>query len=225
MRMAGGNPGLDEQDLSALSAAVAAGKRPTVYLRDAVPGLGLPAGASAKVVGVEGSTVTVRPRGVDDELPYEPDELRLTRKAPEPAARARPPRKQPPRPREQPAPVAAHEKAAPAAKEPASPPRVGTRGRRRVPTTVTLTLHADVEGSWTVAVQHGERPQTKPASVAADAVERAVAELGDAAATRAVRSALEAARAQAAQRVAELSRELDEARRALAALGAEGQTS
>ena len=71
--------GLDTADLAALVAALEEGKRPTVYLNDPVPGLGLPAGASAKVVAVEGATVRLRPRGVADELPFEAGELRASK--------------------------------------------------------------------------------------------------------------------------------------------------
>ena len=70
---------LSPADLTALAKAVADGKRATVFLCEGTPSLGLAAGASARVVSVSGSTVTVRPRGVDDELPYEADELRMTR--------------------------------------------------------------------------------------------------------------------------------------------------
>lgn len=70
---------LTEQNLIDLAAAVSTGKRATVYLVEAIPGLGLAAGCSAKVVSVDGSTVLVRPKGVNDELPYEADELRMTR--------------------------------------------------------------------------------------------------------------------------------------------------
>lgn len=93
-------------------------------------------------------------------------------------------------------------------------------GRRKTPTTVTLTLHADLDGAWTVAVQQGDRPVSKPVPVNADAVERAVTELGEPGAERAVQTALEAAREVAAARVAELTRQLAEARDTLAALGA-----
>ncbi|MCT7294500.1 translation initiation factor, partial [Rhodococcus sp. PAE-6] len=47
-------------------------------------------GTSARVVSIRGSTVMVRPKGVDDELPVETDELRATR---EPAGTTRAPAK------------------------------------------------------------------------------------------------------------------------------------
>ncbi|ADG76979.1 hypothetical protein TPAU25S_02564 [Tsukamurella paurometabola] len=70
---------LTAADLDRFAAALAAGKRPTVYLIEAVPSLGLAGGASAKVVEVSGTTVTVRPAGVDDQLPYDARELRATK--------------------------------------------------------------------------------------------------------------------------------------------------
>jgi Family of unknown function (DUF6319) len=212
--------GLTTDDLAGLTAALAEGNRPTVYLRDPVPGLGLPAAVSAKVVSVDGATVMVRPRGVNDELPFEADELRMTRKAATPAPNAAPARKPPatPRPTAPAKPVAAE----PAAK-PAPKPR-SAGGRRKGPSTVTVTLHADLDGAWTVAVQQGERVPGKPVSVDADAVERAVGELGEPAAQRAVQAALDSARSAAAARIEELTKQLEQARDTLAALGASRQS-
>ncbi|QDQ98545.1 hypothetical protein [Tomitella fengzijianii] len=73
---------LTDDDLATIRSALADGKNPTVYLRDPVPSLEVPAGASAKVQSINGTTLTVKPRRIDDELPYEADELRMTRKAP-----------------------------------------------------------------------------------------------------------------------------------------------
>ncbi|WLP90747.1 DUF6319 family protein [Gordonia sp. NB41Y] len=84
--------GLTPEDLETLAAGVTAGKRVTVYLADPVPSLGLEAGASARVVSVDGSTVTVSPKGVDDQLPFEANELQRTRvSATTPAATRRRP--------------------------------------------------------------------------------------------------------------------------------------
>lgn len=47
---------LTAENLETLAAAVAEGKRATVYLREATPSLGIEAGCSAKVVSVEGNT-------------------------------------------------------------------------------------------------------------------------------------------------------------------------
>ncbi|NED61073.1 hypothetical protein G3I15_09070, partial [Streptomyces sp. SID10244] len=52
-------PGLTPDDLESLSAGLAAGKRVTVYLRDPMPSLNLDAGTSARVVSIDGSTLTV----------------------------------------------------------------------------------------------------------------------------------------------------------------------
>ncbi|MGB3771009.1 MAG: hypothetical protein WBA00_07690, partial [Rhodococcus sp. (in: high G+C Gram-positive bacteria)] len=73
---------LSPEDLAGLEATLAAGRRATVYLREPIPSLGLDAGASARVVSVDGTTVTVSPKGVDDQLPYEADELRMGKDAP-----------------------------------------------------------------------------------------------------------------------------------------------
>jgi hypothetical protein len=230
--------GLNADDLIALTGALAQGARATVYLRDPVPSLGLTAGTSAKVVSVDGATVLVRPRGVDDELPFEAEELSLTRNAapkPQPKAQVKPPAA-PPQPNPAPAkPNPAPAKPNPAPAKPngaqlngaappnATPPKAKSprvaAGRRKTPTTVTVTLHADLDGAWTVAVQQGDRPAGKTVSVNADAVERAVAELGEPGAQRAVQAALDVAREIAAARIEELTRQLEQARGTLAALG------
>ena len=66
---ASGPDHLTADNLAALATAVAEGKRATVYLREATPSLGIEAGTSAKVVSVDGNTVMIRPKGVNDELP------------------------------------------------------------------------------------------------------------------------------------------------------------
>jgi hypothetical protein len=97
------------------------------------------------------------------------------------------------------------------------------RARRpKDPASVSVTLHAEAGNEWTVTVTHGERRPGRAAPVSADAVERAVRELGDPAAEQAVASVLSAARDAAAKRVEELSRQLAEAQSTLAALGADG---
>ena len=86
---------LTEEQLGELGTALAEGRRATVYLVEGIPSLGIDPGTSARVVSISGSTVMVRPKGVDDELPFETDELRATRepagskRAPAKAARAR----------------------------------------------------------------------------------------------------------------------------------------
>ena len=76
---------LTADNLAALATAVAEGKRATVYLREATPSLGIEAGTSAKVVSVDGNTVMIRPKGVNDELPFEAEELRINRVSAAPA--------------------------------------------------------------------------------------------------------------------------------------------
>jgi hypothetical protein len=83
---------------------------------------------------------------------------------------------------------------------------------------VTIAVSCDDGGNWSVSVAQGERRPSRSRPVAADAVEKAIAELGDPAAEAAVRSALDSARVAASRRVEELTRQLDEARSALEAL-------
>ncbi len=89
------NVSLTDDELVLLAAGLAEKKRPTVYLREAIPSLGLPEGSSARVVSISGRSLMVKPRGVDDELPFEAEEVRFTRKAPAPVVRKRAPRKAP----------------------------------------------------------------------------------------------------------------------------------
>lgn len=244
---------LTAEQLTELSTAITEGRRATVYLVEGIPSLGLEPGTSARAVSVSGTTVMVRPKGVDDELPFETDELRLTR---EPAGRSRtaskPAQKAAPSPRtpaakapapavKAPAPAAkapaaktpapAVKAPAPAAKEttpvtnppaPAESAAAKTRPARRPAKkqpAITITVTIDPDNEWTVAVAHGARKVAKPAVVAPDAVERAVRELADPTAVEAVESVIDAARRAAEERVARLSAELEEARKALESLG------
>ncbi|OOL27827.1 translation initiation factor, partial [Rhodococcus rhodochrous] len=79
---------LTDEQLAELTTAVADGRRATVYLIEGIPSLGIAPGASARAVSVAGRTVTVRPKGVDDELPFEAEELRLTKEPPKPVRKA-----------------------------------------------------------------------------------------------------------------------------------------
>ncbi|KQU04425.1 hypothetical protein ASG56_13850 [Rhodococcus sp. Leaf7] len=208
---------LTSEDLATIEAGLAAGRRVTVYLREATPSLGLEAGASARVLSVDGTTVTVSPKGVDDQLPYEADELRISKDAPEP------PRKAAKVPARRPAPKAEVIVPAPApAQAPAlapetsvKPPARPARRTKAQPAPVSVTVTSGPDDQWTVTVSHGAKKVAKPADVSADRVLRAVRELGDEAASAAVEEKIEAARAAALERVEALSRELDEARRAL----------
>ncbi|MBS9375011.1 DUF6319 family protein [Rhodococcus sp. B50] len=262
---------LTEEQLGELGAALAEGRRTTVYLVEGIPSLGIDPGTSARVVSISGSTVTVRPKGVDDELPFEVDELRATRepagtkRAPAKAARtsavakpapakAAPAKAETPRPAapkpvaqkpaapkfetprsETPAPTAvprSQEKKpvtqttsassdAPASRPPApAKPKAPARSKAKKAPSITITVTIDPENEWTVGVAHGTRKVGKPTPVAPDAVERAVKELGDPTATEAVHSVIDEARRAAEERVAQLSRELEEARQALESLGA-----
>nr|MBM4730363.1 translation initiation factor [Prescottella equi] len=226
---------LTAENLETLAAAVAEGKRATVYLREATPSLGIEAGCSAKVVSVEGNTVVISPKGVNDELPFEAEELRMTRKAPEPVKSTRPAKAAAPAPK--PAAAPAPKPAAAPAPKPASapkpaptpaavtstapqaPPAPAPRRAKKAPAGVSVTIHAGAENDWTVTVTHGAKRPGKATPVSPDAVDRAMRELGDDVALEAVQSVISAAREAAEQRIAALSKELDDARRALEALG------
>ncbi|ORL33840.1 translation initiation factor [Prescottella equi] len=242
---------LTAENLETLAAAVAEGKRATVYLREATPSLGIEAGCSAKVVSVEGNTVVISPKGVNDELPFEAEELRMTRKAPEPVKPTRPAKAAAPAPKPAAAPTpkpaaapapkpaaapAPKPAAAPAPKPasapkpaptpaavtstaPQAPPAPTPRRAKKAPAGVSVTIHAGAENDWTVTVTHGAKRPGKATPVSPDAVDRAMRELGDDVALEAVQSVISAAREAAEQRIAALSKELEDARRALEALG------
>ncbi|MDG3016772.1 DUF6319 family protein [Speluncibacter jeojiensis] len=246
---------LTPENLVELTEAVAEGRRVTVYFREATPSLNLEAGSSARVVSVSGTTVMLRPKGVNDELPFEADELRMTKTGPAAATPKRRPAVKPAqnepgkapvavkptaavpvKPQATPAtppaesvkePVVASQPQAKAAQPPAQAPAPKTapaarkRTSKKAPTSVSVTIYGSADNEWTVAVTHGARRPGKSAPVTPDAVERAVRELGQPAALEAVDSLLGAAREEAERRVAELSRQLEEARDALAALGVE----
>ncbi|UYF95114.1 DUF6319 family protein [Rhodococcus aetherivorans] len=247
---------LTDEQLAELSTAVADGRRATVYLIEGIPSLGIAPGASARAVSVAGRTVTVRPKGVDDELPFEAEELRLTKEPSKPIRKAadrstprpttpRPTTPRPTTPRTSASqPTASGPSRAPAPKSSSSPastpatketttvpptapepqtgatpkPKAASRRPKKQPG-VTVTITIDPEQEWTVGVAQGTRRLSKANPVSPDAVERAVLELGDEAALEAVRSVIDAARQAAEERVAQLSRELEEARKALESLG------
>ncbi|EME66715.1 translation initiation factor [Rhodococcus ruber BKS 20-38] len=237
---------LTDEQLAELTAAIANGRRATVYLIEGIPSLGIAPGASARAVSVAGRTVTVRPKGVDDELPFEAEELRLTKEparktADRPAPRSTTARSTPrtsaqpaasgtsrgpaPKSSSSPAPTPAPKETPavpPTAPEPqtgatAKPKAAPRRAKKQPGVTVTITIDPDQE--WTVGVAQGTRRLSKANPVSPDAVERAVLELGDEAAVEAVRSVIDAARQAAEERVAQLSRELEAARKALESLG------
>lgn len=216
-RKAATDAALGPDDLSALAAAIAEGKRATVYLQEATPSLNLPAGASAKVVRIDGNTVVVRPRGVDDELPFEAEELRLTRLPPKPPAPAPRPARKTPAPTPAPTAVSAPTAAPVPAAAPAK--RTAPRSAKKIQDGISVTIHGGPDNDWTVSVAYGARPAGKATPVKPDAVERAVAELDDATAREAVDAVLSAARDAVSSRIADLNRQLEEARSALAQLG------
>ncbi|MET4047073.1 translation initiation factor [Rhodococcus sp. 1163] len=223
---------LTPENLESLAAAVAGGRRATVYLIEATPSLGLPEGTSAKVVSVDGNTVTISPKGVNDELPFEAEELRMTRNPASGVTKAAPPAAKPTPAKVEIAewtePVAPPKPVKAAAVKPAStpvPPRPvaapkppAARKGKKGPDSVSVTIHAGPDNDWSVTVTHGARRPGKAQPVSPESVSRAVRELGDASVREAVEAVISHAREEAAQRVAELSRQLEVARSTLAAL-------
>lgn len=243
------NDSLTPENLTTLAAALAEGRRATVYLREPNPSLGLPDGTSAKVVSIDGNTVTISPKGVNDELPYEAEELRITRNpATPPAPAKRIPAKKTASTAPVSKPVAAPEPVAAAKSSPSSTPTTastsnaapksvsatdvaaspaaagaastgsGPRRPKKAPGGVSVTIHAGADNDWSVTVTQGAKRPTKAQPVSPEAVGRAVRELGDVTARDAVEAVISHAREEAARRVAELSRQLEEARTTLAAL-------
>lgn len=227
---------LTADNLAALASAVAEGKRATVYLREATPSLGIEAGTSARVISVDGNTVLLRPKGVNDELPFEAEELRIHRvsttpvPAPEPVrvVESEPlmePLAAPPRPKPRVQPIS--EKPMPEKPSTPQPPattvaaRPAVKRAKKLPAGVSVTIHAGADNDWSVTVTQGAKRPGKAVPVGPDAVERAIRELGEPTAIEAVESIIVAARDLAAARVDELSRQLDEARKMLEALGAQ----
>lgn len=236
--------GLTSDDLHSLSAGLDAGKRVTVYLRDPIPALGIDAGTSARVISVDGTTATVRPKGVDDQLPFEADELLLHRPsaststrsraskaattAPAPSASPRatpkavasePPTK--PAPTERPATTAPDRSpaATTTSTKPKPAPAKSTRRGKSTQAPVSVTVTSAGESTWTVTVSHGSK-KGKATEVTADRVARAMRELGDETAIAAVDDVIESARVAAQQKIDELTRELERAKAALAHLDA-----
>lgn len=219
---------LTPENLESLAAAVAGGRRATVYLIEATPSLGLPEGTSAKVVSVDGNTVTISPKGVNDELPFEAEELRMTRSPASGVTNATPQAAKPApakveiaewtEPVAPPKPV----KAAPVKPAPsqpvAAPKPPAARKSKKGPDSVSVTIHAGPDNDWSVTVTHGARRPGKAQPVSPESVSRAVRELGDDSVREAVEAVISHAREEAAQRVAELSRQLEVARSTLAAL-------
>ena len=226
------NDSLTPENLTTLAAALAEGRRATVYLREPNPSLGLPDGTSAKVVSIDGSTVTISPKGVNDELPYEAEELRITRNAatpPAPAKRVPAKKVAPPVINGSAQTEAAAAPPAPAkavvqqptavVEQPRAQPQQQTpRRAKKAPGGVSVTIHAGADNDWSVTVTQGAKRPTKAQSVSPESVSRAVRELGDPIARDAVEAVISHAREEAARRVAELSRQLEEARTTLAAL-------
>lgn len=230
---------LTADDLAGLATAVAEGRRATVYLREGVPGLNLAPGSSARVLSVSGSTVMVKPSGVDDELPYEADELRMT-KNPPPAPAKRAAAKRAPAKRtavQQDSPRSATPRKPPAATTepatsrvvtppttPSTPPKPAATPKRtpakKLTKSVAVTVYGSADNEWFVSVTRDVRKPQRSRAVSPEAVDAAVHALGDTAARDAVTSVITAAREEAKRRVAELSRELEQARQALAALDA-----
>jgi hypothetical protein len=195
-------------------------------------GLGLAEGASARVISIDGSTLTVSPTGVDDELPFEADELRMSKKAPPKPEVAKPKRQAKPRTASAgaSAPTAptrtadAQRSTAPAPQPTDAPPKQTPKpaakraAAKKATASVSVTIHGTADNEWSVSLVRGARKPQRSRPVTPEAVDAAMRSLGDAPAHEAVTALLNAAREEAQRRVEQLSRELDEARQALAAL-------
>lgn len=205
---------LTDDDLTRYAAALSEGKKPLVYLIEAVPSLGLAAGASARIVEVDGATVTVKPTGVDDQLPYEPRELRST-KQPKPVKRA--PKNAAAPASVSPAPAGAAAPSSAAAGGAPSGKRPGTSAPKAA-RSVTITLHVGADNSASLKVTRNAQKPAGASEIALPAVHKALAGLGDKEARAAVDEVLSAARDAAADRVAALQAELAAAKKSLATL-------
>ncbi|GAB3134301.1 hypothetical protein GCM10027289_25930 [Tsukamurella serpentis] len=192
---------LTADDLQRYREALEAGKKPLVYLIEAVPGLGLAAGASARIVEISGTTVTVKPAGIDDRLPYEAGELRATKQA-KPLARRKP--------------AAAPAKASGAAQAKAPGKAPGKRaGTAR---SVSITVHVGADNTASLKVSRNAQKPAGAQELPLAAVHKALAGLADEDAKSAVGEVLSAAREAAADRVAALQAELAAAKKSLAVL-------
>lgn len=189
---------LTDDDLQRFSAALAEGKKPLVYLVEGVPSLGLSAGASARIVEISGSTVTVKPTGVDDQLPYEARELRAT-KQPRPVKRA-------------------PKAAAPAKTTPPSKASAPSKSSAPAAKSVAITVYVGADNTATLKVTRNAQKPSGAREVPLTAVHKALAGLGDKEATATVGDVLSAARDAAADRVAALQAELAAAKKSLASL-------
>ncbi|KXP03190.1 DUF6319 family protein [Tsukamurella pseudospumae] len=214
---------LTDDDLTRYAAALAEGRKPLVYLVEAVPSLGLAAGASARIVEVDGATVTVKPTGVDDQLPYEARELRST-KQPKPVKRA-PKKAAAPAPVSPapagPAPSGTAAGGAPSGKRPGTPAPKAERPGTPAPKaarSVTITLHVGADNSASLKVTRNAQKPAGASEIALPAVHKALAGLGDKEARAAVDEVLSAARDAAADKVAALQAELAAAKKSLATL-------
>ncbi len=215
---------LTPADLASLATSLADGRRATVYLREPMGSLGLAAGASARVLSIDGTTVTIKPTGVDDELPFEADELRITKAAPPKPVASKPKRQPKPKPSApQPAPTPQAPTPSKPTPTPSAPPSKQAPRRpasKKATASVSVTIFGTAENEWSVSMVRGARKPQRSRPVAPEAVDAAMRELGDDVTRDAVTSLLNAARDEAKRRVEQLSRELDEARQALAALDA-----
>lgn len=191
---------LTAEDLARYAAALAEGKKPLVYLVEGVPSLGLAAGASARVVAVDGVVVTVKPTGIDDQLPYEARELRAT-KQPKAVKRA---------------PKSATAKAATTKPAPSKP--AGAAAPARAARSVAITVYVGADNTASLKVTRNAQKPAGAQEIPLPALHKALAGLGDKEAQGAVDEVLSAARDAAADRVAALQAELAAAKKSLATL-------
>ncbi|WP_026425904.1 DUF6319 family protein [Actinokineospora inagensis] len=205
--------GLATADIDRLRQALTDGKPTPVWFTAAA--VGVTTGQQAKVVAfddpAEGDFIQVRPHGSRDVLSFSPAELTTVK----PPARPKPePRPEPePGPPPEPEPAVVHEWE-PGFDEPKREPRP----RKQQPAEITVTLHATVEGEWSVDVLVGKKRTVRwvpvPAGDIAKAARSLPAEVG-----AAISTALAASRERQLRRVEQLKAELEAAQRALRELG------
>lgn len=207
---------LSEQDILTLRTSLDAGKPATVWFT--AKAVGVAAGKSGKVLSfaepAQGDFIEVRPTGSQDTLSFSAAELTLTRpKRPptpkKPPTQAKP---EPPEPTPEPEEIEIYQPAP--VEKPAPTKPKSTHRRTKVPTEVTVTLHATARGEWTVEVVVGTKRTIRARPIPAVAIAKAAKELPDDVES-AISAVLDSAREQHRERIALLQAELDAARRAL----------
>jgi hypothetical protein len=216
---------LAESEVAAVRQALSANKSVTVWFTPTA--VGVPVGGSAKVVSVgevaEGEFIEVKPAGSRDTMFCSPNELTTARPPRRRAARedargARPDGGAEPAASEEPplappAPTRAPVPASTPASTPAPVPRKGVQ-RRPQSAEVVITLVSSAQGDWTVEVTVGKKRVVRYLPVSPADVAKSARSL-PAPVAEAIEASLAAARQRQAERVEQLTAELEAAQRAL----------